>query len=88
MAKKKRFKSHEELKEVYDKGKYNIFYKHGDTMYTVANIGSTIYCRNAEKGMGMGAIYNFPIEHFYGEEKPVPVDIEDGEENATNDGLD
>lgn len=84
MAKKKRFKTHDELKEIYDKGKYNIFYKYGNSMYTVANIGSTIYCRNVEEGMGMGATYNFPIEHFYGEEKPVPVEIEKEKENGRN----
>lgn len=75
----KKYSNHEEIREVYLKGKFDIFYedKAKKIKYEVAHIGSTIYCRNIEKCMGMGAITNFPIDGFYGIEKPEPLVVKD-----------
>lgn len=70
-----KFKSHSEIKEAYDTGKYNIFYENGRAKYEVSHLGSTIYCNNTDRNMGMGAITNFDIGCFYGIEIPEPEPV-------------
>lgn len=77
----RKFTEYSEIKEVYDTGKYDIFYENGYTKYQVKHLGSTIYCHNNEKNMGMGAIHNFSIDKFYALEKPEP-EVQQSEENS------
>lgn len=75
----KTFKTHDEIKSLYDAGKFDIFYQSDTVKYQVAHLGSTIYCKDTNSGNGMGMIQNFPVENFYAVEKPIP---EAPEENA------
>jgi len=68
-----KFEDYNNLKEIYDKGKFDIFYEKGNIKYEVRHLGSTMYCHNIDKQMGMGAIHNFDIQYFYGIEKPEPI---------------
>lgn len=67
-----KFSNHEEIKTAYDSGKYDIFFESAGQKYVVRNLGSTVYCYNPEKNMGMGAIHNFSPTGFYAIDKPEP----------------
>lgn len=79
----RKFTDYSEIKEVYDSGKYDIFYDNGTVKYSVRHLGSTIYCHNDDKNMGMGAIHNFSINKFYAIEKPEP-EVQTIDENTNN----
>lgn len=82
------FDNHDSLRETYEKGKYDIYFQQGDTEYEVRHLGSTLFCYNAEKGYGMGAIHNFNIKGFYGIERPEPEPIIEEEEEVEDDNQD
>ena len=76
-----KFTDYNDIKELYDTNKFDIFYETESVKYEVRHIGSTIYCHNIEKNTGMGAINNFNIDNFYAIEKPEPK-IQTIEENS------
>lgn len=79
----RKFTEHSEIKEVYESGKYDIFYESNRTKYEIRHLGSTFYCHNVEKNCGMGAVWNFPIENFYAVERPS---TDESDPNTESDG--
>lgn len=71
-----KFKDFDELKDVYNKRKHDIFYENGTIKYKVSHLGSTIFCLDERRSIGMGSIQNFSIDKFYAVEKPVVVELE------------
>lgn len=78
-----KFENFDDLRDKYITGKFDIYYESNTVKYTVAHLGSTIYCRNEEKRMGMGSVTNFPIGNFYGIEKPE-TEVQTTEEIINN----
>ena len=76
IANKEYIDQKQEVNDKSGKEKHDIFYENGTIKYKVSHLGSTIFCLDERRSIGMGSIQNFSIDKFYAVEKPVVVEPE------------